>query len=74
MQFVNNGKGGITIYSSPRSAQNIETAGVQKGCSRICTANCTLFSAYFAIFQDIATNLSCKIYTLISCVEGVVIK
>lgn len=57
----------------PQSAQNIETAGVQKGCSRICTANCTLYSAYFAIFQDIATNLSCKVCTLISCVEGVVI-
>ncbi len=61
MQFVNNGKGGITIYSSPRSAQNIETAGVQKGYSKILTADRTLIRSYFVIFSICYNERSPKI-------------
>ena len=40
----------------PRSAQNIETAGVQKGGNKNCTLFCHLERFYFIIFQRYTKN------------------
>ena len=58
----------------PRSAQNIETAGVQEGCSETYAANCTLVRMYFAIFQYIAAIYLCDCCTLIGCCEGAMVR
>jgi hypothetical protein len=42
---------GFSFYPCPRSAQNIETAGVQKGGNKNYTMFCHLERLYFIIFQ-----------------------
>ena len=58
----------------PVSAQNIEVAGVQEGCRKFCTRNCTLLGLYFTIFQYVAMNVSCKGCTLSAHREGAVLR
>lgn len=63
---------GFSFYPYPQSAQNIETAGVQEGCNKISTANCTLFRLYFVIFQYVAMSDHWKYGTLLANIEGAV--
>ncbi|MCM1137486.1 MAG: hypothetical protein NC453_02760 [Muribaculum sp.] len=46
---------GIFLFApTAQPAQNIETAGVQKGGNEICVTHCHLQRRYFVIFQYIA--------------------